>query len=133
MFGSSIAECFTSGLILSQRFLEGYDYVDVGRSLSEALKEEDLTGRFLPLKAWDALKSILNNGTQDGILAVCNFAITFEPALKINPNVFLKEAMTGRQLILKLEHPVAGDYRYYPFPDAREYYLDLAGINTTTC
>ena len=133
MMGSSIAEGFTSGLILSQRFLGGYDYVDIGRSLSEALKEEDLTGRFLPLKAWDVLKSILNEGTHDGFLAVCNFAITFEPDLKINPNVFLKEAMTGRQLILKLEHPVAGDYRYYPFPDAREYYLDFTGINTTIC
>ena len=133
MMVSSTVGDFTSGLILSQRFLEGHDYVDVGRSLSEALKDEDLTSRFLPLKAWDTLKSILNDGTKDGILAINNIAILFEPTLGINPSTFLKEAMTGRQLILKLEHPVAGNYRYYPFPEASEYYLDLAGINTTTC
>ncbi len=132
MVSSTVGE-FTSGLILSQRFLEGHDYVDIGRSLSEALKDEDLTSRYLPLKAWDTLKSILNYGTKDGILAINNIAILFEPTLRINPSTFLKEAMTGRQLILKLEHPVAGNYRYYPFPEASEYYLDLAGINTTTC
>ena len=132
MVSSTVGE-FTSGLVLSQSFLEGYDYVDVGRSLSEALKDEDLNSRFLPLKAWDTLKSILKDGTKDGILAINNIAILFEPTLRINPSTFLKEAMTGRQLILKLEHPVAVNYRYYPFPEASEYYLDLAGINTTTC
>lgn len=133
MMVSSMVEEFTSGLILSQSFLGGYDYVDVGQSLSEALKEEDLTSRFLPLKAWDALKSLLNDGTKNGILAINNIAILFEPTLRINPSTFLKEAMTGRQLIIKLEYPVAGNYRYYPFPEASEYYLDLIGINTTIC
>lgn len=133
MMVSSAVGDYKSGLILSQRFLEGYDYVDIGRSLSKALKDEDLTSRFLPLKAWDALKSILNDGTKDGVLAIKNFTITFEPALRINPSAFLKEAMTGRRLLLKLEHPVAGDYRYYPFPEAPEYYLNLVGINTTIC
>lgn len=132
MVSSTVGE-FTSGLVLSQSFLEGYDYVDVGRSLSEALKDEDLNSRFLPLKAWDTLKSILKDGTKDGILAINNIAILFEPTLRINPSTFLKEAMTGRQLILKLEHPVAVNYRYYPFPEASEYYLDLVGINTTIC
>ena len=121
------------GLVLSEKKLSGYTYVDLGSALAEAIKDEDLSGRFLPMKAWDALKSIMAENTQDGTLAIENFAILFEPALKINLNAFLKEAMTGRQLILKLEHPVAGDWHYYPFPEDQAYSLDFTGINTTTC
>ncbi|MBR0533057.1 MAG: hypothetical protein IJK19_00005 [Bacteroidales bacterium] len=122
-----------SGLILSENYLPEFTYVNLGELLAKALKDEDLSGRFLPMKAWDALKSIMADNTIDGTLAVSNFNILFEPALKINLNAFLKEAMTGRQLILKLEHPVAGDWHYYPFPEDHTYYLDLTGINSTTC
>ena len=121
------------GLVLSEKYISGITYVNLGELLAKALKDEDLSGRFLPMKAWDALKSILTNSTKDGTLAIENFAILFEPALKINLSAFLKEAMTGRQLILKLEHPVAGDWHYYPFPNDKQYALDLTGINTTTC
>lgn len=123
----------SAGLVLSEKYISGITYVNLGELLAKALKDEDLNGKFLPLKAWDALKSILKDGTNDGVLAIENFAILFEPALKINPEAFLKEAMTGRQLILKLEHPVAGDWHYYPFPEDHTYYLDLTGINSTTC
>lgn len=123
----------SSGLVLSEKHLSGYTYVNLGAALAEAIKDEDLSGRFLPMKAWDALKSIMAENTIDGTLAIGNLAILFEPALKINPDAFLKEAMTGRQLILKLEHPVAGDWHYYPFPEDHAYYLDLTGINSTTC
>ena len=121
------------GLILSEKYLPDFTYVNLGEALAKALKDEDLSGRFLPMKAWDALKSIMAENTIDGTLAIENFAILFEPALKINLSAFLKEAMTGRQLILKLEHPVAGDWHYYPFPEDHAYYLDLTGINTTIC
>lgn len=123
----------STSLVLSEKLLPGYTYVNLGSALAEAIKDEDLSSRFLPVKAWDALKSILTNSTKDGTLAIENFAILFEPALKINLSAFLKEAMTGRQLILKLEHPVAGDWHYYPFPNDKQYALDLTGINTTTC
>lgn len=121
------------GLVLSQKNLDGYVYTNIGQALAEAIKDEDLSGRFLPLKAWDALKSILKGGTKDGVLAIENFSILFEPALKINLAAFLKEAMTGRQLIIKLEHPVARDWHYYPFPADHTYYLDFTGINSTIC
>ena len=123
----------SAGLVLSEKHISGITYVNLGESLAKALKDEDLNGKFLPMKAWDVLKSILKDGTNDGVLAIENFAILFEPALKINLSAFLKEAMTGRQLILKLEHPVAGDWHYYPFPKDHTYYLDLTGINSTTC
>ena len=123
----------SAGLVLSEKYISGITYVNLGEALAKALKDEDLSGRFLPMKAWDALKSIMAENTIDGTLAVANLAILFEPVLKINPEAFLKEAMTGRQLILKLEHPVAGDWHYYPFPEDHAYYLDLTGINTTIC
>lgn len=122
-----------SGLILSEKCLPGYTYVNLGSALAKALKEEDLQGKFLPMKAWDALKSILQAGTVNGTLAIENFTILFEPALKINLNAFLKEASSGRNLVLKLEHKVADDWHYYPFPEDHTYYLDLTGINSTTC
>ncbi len=121
------------GLILSEKYLPDFTYVNLGEALAGAIKDEDLNSKFLPMKAWDVLKSILKDGTNDGVLAIENFAILFEPSLKINLSAFLKEAMTGRQLILKLEHPVAGDWHYYPFPEDHAYYLDLTGINTTIC
>ena len=123
----------SAGLVLSEKHISGITYVNLGELLAKALKDEDLSGKFLPMKAWDVLKSILKDGTNDGVLAIENFAILFEPALKINLRAFLKEAMTGRQLILKLEHPVAGNWHYYPFPEDHTYYLDLTGINSTTC
>ena len=123
----------SAGLVLSEKYISGITYVNLGELLAKALKDEDLNGKFLPMKAWDVLKSILKDGTNDGVLAIENFAILFEPALRINLGAFLKEAMTGRQLILKLEHPVAGDWHYYPFPEDHTYYLDLTGINSTTC
>ena len=85
------------------------------------------------MKAWDSLKSILRDGTHDGILAIENFAILFEPELRINLSVFLREALTGRHLVIKLENPVAEDFHYYPFPQDHTYYLDLTGINSTMC
>ena len=123
----------SAGLVLSEKYISGITYVNLGELLAKALKDEDLSSRFLPMKAWDALKSIMAENTIDGTLALANLAILFEPALKINPEAFLKEAMTGRQLILKLEHPVAGDWHYYPFPEDHAYSLDLTGINSTTC
>ena len=123
----------TSGLILSERYLPGYDYVNLGAALSEAIKDEDLQSKFLPMKAWDAVKDILNEHTKDGAVAIDNFAILFEPALKINLAAFLKTATTGRSLVLKLERRVADDWHYYPFPEDHDYYLDLTGINTITC
>lgn len=122
-----------SGLTLSEKYLPGYKYVNLGEALAVSLKDEDLTSRFLPMKAWDNLKRIMNEGTGEGILALENIALLFEPSLKINISAFLKEAMTGREVILKLEHKVSCDYRYYPFPSDQSYYLDLTGIDTTTC
>ena len=122
-----------SGLTLSETYLPGYKYVNLGTSLANSLKDEDLSSRFLPMKAWDCIKCIMNEGTVDGILALENLAILFEPALRINISAFLKEALTGRGVILKLEHKVSEDYRYYPFPGNQSYYLDLTGIDSTTC
>ena len=121
------------GLILSEKYLPDFTYVNLGEALAGAIKDEDLSGRFLPMKAWDALKSILKDGTHSEAIAITNFNILFEPALKINLSAFLKESMTGRQLILKLEHPVARDWHYYPFPADHTYYLDFTGINSTIC
>ena len=122
-----------SGLTLSEKYLPGHEYVNLGAALADFLKDEDLTSRYLPMKAWDGLKGIMNEGTVDGVLALENISILFEPSLKINISSFLKEAMAGRGVILKLEHKVSEDYRYYPFPGDHSYYLDLTGIDTTTC
>lgn len=119
-------------LILSQKKLDGYDYVNLGSALAEALSGEDLQSKYLPMKAWDALKSIFQAGTVNGTLAIENFAIIFEPALKININAFLKEALFGRILVIKLEHKVSDDCHYYPFPEDHDYYMDFTCINTIT-
>lgn len=121
-----------SGLTLSEKYLPEYKYVNLGATLAAFLKDEDLSSRFLPMKAWDYLKFIMNEGTVNGALALENLTILFEPALRISMSAFLKEAMTGRGVILKIEHKVSEDYRYYPFPDDKSFFLDLTGIDTTT-
>ncbi|MBO6220788.1 MAG: hypothetical protein J6N46_02535 [Bacteroidales bacterium] len=121
-----------SGLTLSEKYLPEYKYVNLGATLAAFLKDEDLSSRFLPMKAWDYLKFIMNKGTVNGALALENLTILFEPALRISMSAFLKEAMTGRGVILKIEHKVSEDYRYYPFPDDKSFFLDLTGIDTTT-
>ena len=119
------------GLVLSEKYIPGITYVNLGEALAQAIKDEDLSGRFLPMKAWDALKTILREHTQNGTIAIENFNILFEPALKISLFAFLKEAMAGRNLIFKLEHKMVGDFHYYPFLEDRSYYLDLTGIDCT--
>ena len=123
----------TCYLNISENYLPEYNYINLGAALADAIKDEDLTSRSLPMRAWDAIKSILNEGTQDGVLALDNFTIIFEPALKINTKAFLKEAMSGRSLILKLNHKITEDWRYYPFPDDDRFFLDLVGTPTSTC
>lgn len=55
------------GLILSQKHLDGYSYINLGRSLAEELKDEDLSSIYMPIKAWDDIKAILNEWTRNGI------------------------------------------------------------------
>ena len=39
------------GLILSEKYLPDFTYVNLGEALAQAIKDEDLSGRFLPMKA----------------------------------------------------------------------------------
>ena len=49
-----------SGLTLSEKYLPEYKYVNLGATLAAFLKDEDLSSRFLPMKALHYLTFIMN-------------------------------------------------------------------------
>ena len=128
----STAAASASGLVLSQRLLSEYAYVNFGRELSLRLSGQEVSEAALPMLAWDTAKTIIRDFTLDGTVAIDNIAILFEPALKINVRAFILDSVIGRKMVIKLNHPIAQDGIYYPFPEDKTYKLDLSGISYTT-
>ena len=87
--------------------VEGIKYVDIGRLLSGEI-ENSLEKKRLGMIAEDALRRILSRGsvTNEHIgeyLAIKNFGILFEPALKLDIMSILKNWSRDHVLIVKHE------------------------------
>ena len=94
-------------------------------------------GRDFQIKAYDSLKEILNENIhtdQQGrrYLALENFAILFEPALKINLRSLIEDYAKRILLILRIDHLPESSDAYYPFPEDKFFRLDLTDLNYTT-
>ena len=79
---------YQQGLILSQKYLGDYSYVDIGRELSAALQSENTASPSFSVKAYDTLRQILDQSVKQdanghNYIAITNFAILFEPSLRI--------------------------------------------------
>lgn len=130
-----MSERYPNGLIFTLNYVKGCHFCDVGLELSKRLKFADLSSAALPFIVEDMLAEIVKEYTmihENGwkYLALENFNILFEPALKVNINAFIKKAGTGVSLILKTDHPVQ-NYAYYPFPGDTTRRIDLNNIPLT--
>lgn len=96
-----------NNLLFISTEVEGIRYVDVGRLLSGEI-ENSLEKKRLSMIAEDALRRILSRGsvTNEHIgeyLAIKNFGILFEPALKLDIMSILKNWSRDHVLIVKHE------------------------------
>ena len=128
---------YQQGLILSQKHLGDYSYVDMGRELSAALQSENTASPSFSVKAYDTLRQILDQAVKQdryghNYIALDNLSILFEPALKINLRAIVEDYSRRYIFILNIAHPVEDGMTYYPFPEDKTYKLDLIGISRKT-
>lgn len=127
----------TSGLILTRKCQDGYTYLNIGRELSTALQSENTVSPFLSVKAYDTLRQILDQAIKQdcyghNYIAITNFAILFEPSLRINMRTIVEDYSRRFIFILHIENAVVDNMTYYPFPGDQTYKLDLIGISRKT-
>ena len=135
--GSMVQLLYHQGLVLSKSALGDYSCVNLGKELAAILQGENPASPAFPIKAYDSLKEILNENIhteQQGrrYLAVDNFAILFEPALKINLRSLVEDYAKRVLLILCIDHLPESSDAYFPFPEDKSFRLDLTGLNYTT-
>ena len=126
-----------TGLFLTRAFMEGHTYLNIGRELSAALQNETPDSPSFSIKAYDTLRRILTESVKtdaDGTpyIAITNYAILFEPTLKINLRAVVQDFSKRYLLILHLDSPLVDSMTYYPFPEDKNYRLDLTEIPHTT-
>ena len=126
-----------TGLLLTKRNQEGYAFLNLGKELAAILQGENPASPAFPIKAYDCLKEILNENIhtdQQGrrYLAMENFAILFEPALKINLRSLIEDYAKRVLLILRIDHLPESSDAYFPFPEDKFFRLDLTDLNYTT-
>lgn len=111
--------------------------MNLGKELAAILQGENPASPAFPIKAYDSLKEILNDNIhtdQQGrqYLALENFAILFEPAIKINLRSLIEDYSKRIRLILRIDHLPESSDAYYPFPEDKSFRLDLTNLNYTT-
>lgn len=120
-------------IVFSQRKLSDCEYIDVGKSLSEALSLMDPGSCSFLMDAETALLDIISRGqhiTTTGYpyVAIDNINILFEPELNFNVRALLESFAKNRNLVIKVSRRIDGT-TYFPFEGSREFSLDLQGIS----
>jgi hypothetical protein len=125
-------------LVFIRKPIEGLETVDVGRLLSEWLRQQDLNSQFLQMEVNDQLDEILSQEyKRDDIgdyLVITNIGILFEPALQINTRALL-ERHSDRKLIIVLSDGVVDKEgrNYYFLLPSDNYSIDLSGLSYYSC
>ncbi len=99
---------------------EGVNVIDIGKELAYFVDNLNDFG-YLDIRTFDYLKKILDkhkskiNSTGNEVLAIHNFGILFEPALKLNPTYMLKDFSKSASLILIWENQIdVSDCLHWP-------------------
>lgn len=125
-------------LVFIRKPIEGLETVDVGRVLSEWLKDQDLSSQFLQMEVNDQLDDILSEEYEHedigDYLVLENIGILFEPSLQVNTRALL-ERHSDRKLIIVLSNGtiVKDKNRYYFLSPSDNYSIDLSGLSYYSC
>lgn len=118
--------------------IDGLESVDVGRVLSEWLKDQDLSSQFLQMEVNDRLDDMLSEEYEHedigDYLVLENIGILFEPSLQVNTRALL-ERHSDRKLIIVLSNGtiVKDKNRYYFLSPSDNYSIDLSGLSYYSC
>ena len=118
-------------LVFTSQELEGIDYIDIGRRLSEKL-ENSLLKKHLPMIAEDALKLILSESSESDevigrYIAIKNIGILFEPVLHFDLKSFFSNWSRDQVLIIHHEGEIR-DNKFYLVPNSQKYFVNLKEI-----
>ena len=118
--------------------IDGLESVDVGRVLSEWLKDQDLSSQFLQMEVNDQLDDILSEEYEHedigDYLVLENIGILFEPSLQVNTRALL-ERHSDRKLIIVLSDGVVDKEgcKYYFLSPNDSFSIDLNGLSYYSC
>jgi len=125
-------------LVFIRKPIDGLEMVDVGRQLSEWLRQQNLYSQFLQMEVNDQLDEILSQeyfrADIGDYLVIRNIGILFEPALQINIRALL-ESHSDRKLIIVLSDGVVDKEKnkYYFLSRSDNFSLDLNGLSYYSC
>ena len=121
-------------LILSNGYLDGLKYTDVGFEVS-CFIENYVRDRRLSMRAQDFVAKLFREHlckSEDfgQYLALTNIAILFEPSLKLDVESLLDRCSQNITLFLNVENGIVANDRYYLVPGCKEdYSVLLSAIN----
>lgn len=123
-----INEAFT-GIVFAKNDIPGIEFCNLGKELSLRMQDFFANKNMLPCMVEEFLSEIITDFTftnADGLkyLALDNIAILFEPDFGVNMDSFIDKASKGVCLFIKSDHK-AENNAYFPFPDNKNYYIDL--------
>ena len=119
-------------LVLSKNYVNGCQYVDLGKTLSKVLSEDFLSPNIV-MNTDDALQDILNKYTLihslfGNYIAIDNIPILFEPELRINVKMLIENWAKSQLLIVKCEGLIEDNYLWLTVPNDH-IGVDLKGLS----
>ena len=127
-----LAQAARNRLVFCHEHIEDLIFTDVGKVMTNALKDENLRSQMVAYAAEDFLADILSSPQIDSSLgkyiALENIGILFEPELGFNLKATLDNASTNKTIIICSEAQIK-DNRLYFLQDGDNFSVDLTGLS----
>ena len=123
-------------LLFIKSDIEGVEYVDIGKQLSDVI-EPFLEKKRLPLLADDGLEKIIRDHTKHDAeigdyVAIKNIGVLFEPQLHVNLPIKFDSWAKTRVLIVRMEGTIHDDCFFFFFSNEDRYSMNLKEITFKT-
>jgi len=119
-------------LVFCHEPIDGLTFLNLGKVLATALRNENLRSPMIAYTAEDTLAEILSTLQNDSrignYVALYNIGILFEPALELNLKSTLENASTNKTIIIRSDGTIRSDKFYFLQP-GDGMLIDLKGLS----
>ena len=119
-------------LVFCHEPIDGLTFLNLGKVLATALRNENLRSPMIAYTAEDTLAEILSTLQNDSrignYVALYNIGILFEPALELNLKSTLENASTNKTIIIRSDGTIRSDKFYFLQP-GDGLFIDLKGLS----